>query len=267
MVLTVFCISLPKAHAQDFYSDGGTHTIDFVHNHGVIVRNSPSGQPTTVNLVTGGYVDYLYIQDSSKANISGGSIYKWLEAERRSQVSISGGAIGGPLYALESSQVTIHGSRFNRPYGTITGAGLLTGTLASGDTINLPFEIYNNARVVLVREPTTAMLLLLFPEGRECLSGGETFIINWSSTGPINTVLIEYSTDYGQNWTDVNTIANTGSYGWLVPRVTFNKCLIRISDVMEPNISDTSTVFAIMGAPARNRLVPSEYTTIQAAID
>jgi hypothetical protein len=52
--------------------------------------------------------------------------------------------------------------------------------------------------------------------------------------------LIEFSTDNGQNWNVVNTVPNSGSYSWLVPAVDSKQCLARVSDAIDPTISDTS---------------------------
>lgn len=60
-------------------------------------------------------------------------------------------------------------------------------------------------------------------------------------------VLIEYSTNNGQDWNDVDIWWNTGSYDWdPVPGVDSNQCLVRISDLFDPDVSDTSDdVFTI----------------------
>jgi len=52
--------------------------------------------------------------------------------------------------------------------------------------------------------------------------------------------LLEYSTNNGQVWNDVNTVPNTGSYNWLVPQVNSNQCLVRISNAANANVFDVS---------------------------
>jgi hypothetical protein len=103
----------------------------------------------------------LLASGNNQVSISGGSIGGGLNVYAFSQANISGGSIGGGLYALNSSQITIYGSGFNYPYGTLTGRGLLTGTLASGEIINNAFYVYGNARIVLVPEPATLSILTL----------------------------------------------------------------------------------------------------------
>jgi hypothetical protein len=196
MVLMVFCLGLPKAQATVVYNDGRIHTVNWAIYDTVVVRNSPLSQPTTLNVVPGGVIIYLYVYNSSQVNISGGSIDHFLWARDNSQVSmssgyiryyldgcdssqvnISGGLIDGDLGAYNYSQVTmsgglihnwleaydyslltIDGSGFNYPYGTLTGSGYLTGTLASGDLINNSFRTYGAGRIVLVPEPATLLL-------------------------------------------------------------------------------------------------------------
>ncbi|MFH1883536.1 MAG: hypothetical protein ABIL62_12600 [Planctomycetota bacterium] len=230
-----FPIGSQNVEANMYFSDGETHTINFTINDEVRVYNSPSDYPTTVNLVTGGEINYhFHVYDSSQASISGGSIAGHTGAYDNSQISISGGSIGGDFvarssgqisisggwidggwYAFDdsqvsisggtvdgglaawgssqasisggsiagevhvfensqviisggtlcgnllvhhSSQITIKGSEFNYPYGTLTGSGLLTGILASGDMINRYFQTFDDARIVLVPAPSAILL-------------------------------------------------------------------------------------------------------------
>lgn len=91
------------------------------------------------------------------------------------------------------------------------------------------------------------------PNGGESWMAETTEDIQWEicSDANIAEVKIEYSANNGQDWSDVNTVANTGSYEWLVPEVTLPNCLVRISDANDPNIYDTSddvfTIFECLG--------------------
>jgi hypothetical protein len=109
------------------------------------------------------------------------------------------------------------------------------------------------------------LLVLHEPNGGERLVARDVYPINWSNTGSISEVLIEYSADNGDTWADVNTGPNAGSYDWIVPALNSKHCLVRISDTEYPMINDVSNAtFTINNSI---RLVPSEYDTIQAAID
>jgi hypothetical protein len=98
---------------------------------------------------------------------------------------------------------------------------------------------FANLRTVVV-EPTS--ISLLYPNGEELLKAGTTQSILWQSEGPVESVLIEYSLDGGQTWVEVNqlNVANTGSYDWLVPLVTAEQCLVRISNLANLNVYDIS---------------------------
>jgi len=87
---------------------------------------------------------------------------------------------------------------------------------------------------------TIPAISLLNPNGGETLVGSETYTINWSSDGGVGSVVVEYSIDNGQNWSNITTTEDTGSYEWLVPAVMSSQCLVRITSVMHPSVYDVS---------------------------
>jgi len=107
---TIFCLGLPEGHAALMLNDGGVHTIDFAVSEEVEVYDSPTGDPTTVNLVTGGSIDHrLRVFDNSRANVSDGYL-KWdLYAYDNSEVTFSGGTIDAGLYGFQNSHITFSG--------------------------------------------------------------------------------------------------------------------------------------------------------------
>jgi hypothetical protein len=113
------------------------------------------------------------------------------------------------------------------------------------------------------------------PNGGEVLTAGSTYTINWSSDGFISDdVLIEYSTDNGSTWIEVDIVSNTGSYDWFVPAENSNQCLVRISDASYPSISDTSDdVFTISndidgdGISGSTDNCPATYNPLQTDTD
>jgi len=111
-------------------------------------------------------------------------------------------------------------------------------------------------------------IFLVIPNGGETWPSGKTRKIRWAEIGFANIppVKIEYSTNNGQDWNYIDTVENTDSYNWLVPEVISSQCLVRISDDGDPNKSDTSNSVFTIHIP-QNRLVPSEYATIQEAIN
>ncbi|MDD3460826.1 MAG: hypothetical protein PHW28_05975, partial [Mesotoga sp.] len=76
---------------------------------------------------------------------------------------------------------------------------------------------------------------------------GTTKNITWSSAN-INSLKIEYSTNGGTNWISiVSSVAGSlGSYSWDIPsNVTTTQAKIRISDVSDAAVNDSSGLFRI----------------------
>jgi hypothetical protein len=92
----------------------------------------------------------------------------------------------------------------------------------------------------------TDELTLLTPNGGEELVAGSTYDITWDTNEVAENIFIEYSANNGTNWTAIDTVANVGSYQWLVPDINSNECLVWISDAGYPAAGDVSdNVFRI----------------------
>jgi len=89
---------------------------------------------------------------------------------------------------------------------------------------------------------------VISPDGRETWRASTTQNIAWKTAGTIAEVKIEYTLDNGAHWIEViAATANNGSYLWIVPATPSSRCLVRISDVVNAAISDTSgAVFSIL---------------------
>jgi len=113
---------------------------------------------------------------------------------------------------------------------------------------------------------TDGGLWVFQPDGAGVWSSGMTRQIQWNDIGYVDVpiVKIEYSSNNGADWNYIDMTADTGWYDWEVPDINSAQCLVRISDARNSNISDTSKLFTINNI---TRLVPSEYGTIQGAID
>ena len=170
--IIVLCLSASKIQADLTLNDGLTHKIDDTYSDNPIigdlfVYDGPSS-PTTVNLLTDGSVELvLDAHENSLVNIDGGSIGQLLVVDNSSVVNIYSGSIGatGPpttgILMWESGTVNIYGGSitgvlempgytavaniygtgFNYPYGHVPDmSGILTGTLSTGDSLNLDFS-------------------------------------------------------------------------------------------------------------------------------
>ena len=84
--------------------------------------------------------------------------------------------------------------------------------------------MYDTSEGVFEILPSTPILLT--PNGGEQLRTSTTKTIQWSTIGVIDNIDIEYSTDNGSNWAEVepNNIGNTGSYDWLIPYDISDQC-------------------------------------------
>ena len=84
--------------------------------------------------------------------------------------------------------------------------------------------------------------MLNAPNGGESWYAGSVHNITWSSTGSIANVRLEYSKDSFVS--DMHTIAdyisNDGNYVWKVPDDPSATVRVRVSDVSNPSINDTS---------------------------
>lgn len=130
VIAVVLSVATSPVLAMVHFRDGGTHNIDYVIDDDVWVDWGGLGMQTTVNLLSGGSINYpwsLVGCESSQINILGGSIGWCLWAFDSSQVDISGGSMehvsahGGSqvhmgagsvrslFYASDSSQVDFSG--------------------------------------------------------------------------------------------------------------------------------------------------------------
>jgi len=81
------------------------------------------------------------------------------------------------------------------------------------------------------------MIELTAPLGGSKWNAANNNVITWNS-GFIADVKIEFSSDNGQSWNDIieSTSANTRAYEWSTPDIISDECLIKISDVANPDV-------------------------------
>jgi len=175
---------------------GYLHSRDssYVTISGAYVDGYALARETGHLTMAAGYVyGYLLAYDSSQVEMSGGVVKDYLCAYSNSQFTISDGVAGGGLYACDWSEVTMSGGtvvldiRLDHnailvldgsdfaidgvPVGLAEITSILrgscsdepirrlTGTLANGDMLNNQFQVGGDARIVLVPEPATLLLL------------------------------------------------------------------------------------------------------------
>jgi YVTN family beta-propeller protein len=117
--------------------------------------------------------------------------------------------------------------------------------LTGADSDENPSDVSDE--VFIIFDPSLASIEVITPNGGENLGVGEEYYITWASAGVTN-VLIEYSTDNGDQWIPIDTVSAIGGrYTWTVPDTPSDSCLIRISGTDSPeDPSDVSdSVFSI----------------------
>lgn len=96
----------------------------------------------------------------------------------------------------------------------------------------------------------TPSINVIHPNGGEILIQNDNITIDFTTLG-VDTVDFEYSINNGTTWNLIQThwpVAN-GYYYWVVPMVSSNQCLIRISKTGNPSIFDVSDATFTITAP------------------
>jgi hypothetical protein len=105
-------------------------------------------------------------------------------------------------------------------------------------------NIANFKRSAFVKIPYTGILYqglsLIYPNGSEEFYD-PTGKIYWYSKN-INRLNIHFSSDNGNSWATIGSTYsnNKNVYNWSVPQISSNNCVIKISDIDNPMISDQS---------------------------
>ncbi|MCH6258453.1 PEP-CTERM sorting domain-containing protein [Puniceicoccaceae bacterium K14] len=140
-------------------------------NGGTVGNDVLANMNSVVNIDGAAVEDDVEAGGNSTVNIFSGSFAEDIEAFGRASVFIHGGSFDGAgrfdsgFSAGGNSLITIFGSDFkidgiSVPFGDLTSStsgSNLMGTLASGDTFNVPFDISRNGVISLtaVPEPST----------------------------------------------------------------------------------------------------------------
>jgi RHS repeat-associated protein len=122
------------------------------------------------------------------------------------------------------------------------------GTVGQGMTgSSLALQHFHRNNVLMQDLPP--LIPVTSPNGGEGLLIGSTHEITWTTTGTINSVMIEYSTNNGSTWKNIiKSTENDSIYEWEVPDDPSTDCLVRISGMDgDENPSDVSdALFSIV---------------------
>jgi hypothetical protein len=134
-------------------------------------------------------------------------------------------------------------------WDSIPDAPSETCLIRVSDTDGNPSDV-NDEFFAIIPQPV-GTITVTSPNGGNVLTVSDIERITWTSTGTIEDVTLEYSTDNGLNWIFIDSAASseTGSdnYDWTVPDTPSVQCLVRVtSSASDEGPSDTSdAVFTI----------------------
>lgn len=119
----------------------------------------------------------------------------------------------------------------------------------SSATKPIHFSISSSPFTIL--DPALYSIKALSPNGGERWISGESKSISVSAAKDIQNLKIEYSTNSGETWLQIdgfNSVPKGNALNWLVPKSPSPNCLIKVSSVEIPAIYDISdAVFSIVG--------------------
>ena len=93
-----------------------------------------------------------------------------------------------------------------------------------------------------IRSPKR-LLELIDPNGGEVYPVGGEVMVEWKGALPEDTLLLEYSTDGGEEWEIITEKATGLSYRWNVPPTPSNRCLMRIRQLTADGESGMMTFY------------------------
>ena len=143
-----------------------------------------------------------------------------------------------------------HAERWGYVIVDVNGFDVTTTWMERQSTDTLQPGVYQAKYVWRYAVPAGPVVLQ--PNGAEQLAAGRPYTIRWRVVEgtPVARVAIEYSLDGGATWVVARETDNTGSYLWSVPSVTSNTCFVRIRDIRDSSLRDTSDrPFAIVECP------------------
>lgn len=196
------------------------------------------------------------ISPNGGENLVGGSIWPvtWTFGGSFDQVTIHYTADRGLTWTPVARDIPNNGS-----YSWLvpdTPAGTCWVRIAGGDRDGGPVDMSDSA--FSITSPVFPRLRVLFPNGGESLVAGSYASITWGSAGAIDSIKIDYSTDNGGSWsTVIESTANTGSYGWLVPSSLSAFCLVRVSATSGDPSDVGDAVFSIVSPPSLTLVSPN----------
>lgn len=184
------------------------------------------------------YIKVTYPNSRLEFKVGNTETIKW-ESSNVSNVKIEYSINGGNAWTPIVGSVSSTGN-----YNWVVPDVLTTqGRIRVSDISRTSIFDDSDSSFTITKNPQIAVT---DPNGGESLNAGSTYPIKWTSSN-IEKVNIDYSINNGASWTSiVSALPSTGNYSWIVPGVSSEQCLIKISDNTRPDVYDVSdSIFTI----------------------
>ena len=111
LVFLIVVLSCSYVYGTVWFDDGGVHDVDYQINEEVKIWDDEStGNPTTVNLLDGGYIQGIcQVGLNSRLNMYGGTIDNYLYTYEYGQAYIYGGVVDSHVHAYDNSSIHFAG--------------------------------------------------------------------------------------------------------------------------------------------------------------
>ncbi|PHR69160.1 MAG: peptidase S8 [Lutibacter sp.] len=116
----------------------------------------------------------------------------------------------------------------------------------------------------VVYEIITDELVLTYPQGKEKMVVGSQEVIHWDAINTANNIVIDYSTDNGNSWTQIADLASTiTNYTWTVPNTISGECLVRVTSGSSTSTSDeTFSIANLVTGVDVSQICPNDITVV-----
>jgi photosystem II stability/assembly factor-like uncharacterized protein len=255
-------------------SDISDSTFSIVPGGSVITLNDALDN-SILNFSTGGYEDWfgqssIYYYGGSSAQ--SGDIFN--DEDTYLQTTISG---PGNLtfywkvsseYGYDYLSLYIDGELKNKISGDIdwcqeshylsSGSHMVKWVYEKDESVHLGSDCGWIDKVYFTGS-VTPTITIIKPNGTQTWPVGSTKEIKWTTTGSVGNLRVEYSINGGASWILIdNSTTNDGILSWIIPNTPSLNCLVKLSSVDDPSISDTSDLPFVIYDPG----VPASITVI-----
>lgn len=169
-------------------------------------------------------------------NLAAGESFtiRWSSGGLIERVTIEFSANGGTDWSSLSQSTNNDGAySWTVPNLSATNCVIRVSDASDGSPVDASDDYF----AILLPDPE---ITVLSPNGGEQFAANASHVISWTTVGNVQTVLIDFSSDGGENWTGVISTENDGTYTWTVPDINSSQCLIRISDSVDGGVNDVS---------------------------